>query len=1455
MAEIVLGRLKFKWQGNWASSTSYIKDDVVAYGGISYVAVSNHTSDAGDFNIDLVAGRWEQMIGGVDWKSNWATSTVYKINDLVKYGPSVYICTDNHTSASTFAANSSKFSIFASGVVAEGEYNSGTLYQVGDIVTYGGASFICTVETQGNVPTDQTKWSKLVDGQQFEGDYDNAAQYQKGDIVIYGGYGYVASQDTLGNVPTNQSNWAILFKAYKENNTYDGATTYVPGDVVDYGGNKYVVKATKTPTAGTLPTDTQNWDLFLSGANFKGDYSAVTAYKPGEVVRYGGRQYICVADAAGGTSPTNISFFTLYSRGLAYQGAWLNGTEYKLDDVVEYSGSAYICIQANNGQQPDVSGSFWTALAQGDISSPMTTEGDMIYRNAGGAIVRLPIGPSGSTIISNNGIPAWGHLTPQNDYYVSLQGDDSNDGRTPGTAWRTIRHAVDQTYNSGQVKINIFAGTYTEQCPMKIGRSVVLEGNGLGAVTVSPDATNDNGFGTGISDDGSTPNANSNVFHVNNGCRLRNIVFRNFSTGSICVSLDPGYGPDDTSVWITSQSPYVQNCTSFTPGGTGMLIDGSLHNGGYKSSVANDWTQINSDGTGIHVKSDARVELVSCFTYYCNIGYLAESGAKIRALVGNNSYGEYGAVARGFSQAETPVTGNIQLEDDTINSAVTINGVTLHLFTSYRTDNGELLAVGHTNPTGTDASSSWDNTASNPVIVKFNNDQSVDWIYTYESKFGAIHSVVEIDNSYYAGGVVYDAATNKGFILKVSGSGEIQWSKTIGDTDEIVDITKGPTYIYALGDSVTYGATVIRLQPSGIVNWSRALDYNDSSTNTLIGKSITYAGEPTTSTDSYTAEGDSTALDNLYIAAYDGSTNEQFVVRMTNAGVLVDAYQYGTNVRFNKLRLDTGNGDGIYLAAVGSKDPTGTPQPYVARLDVLGNVQWQKAFTSGSQIGEFKDVIPQGTTIYACGYTNDTDSTQTYNKGFVTQVSSNGTLEYEHFIEEAAQNIVLNGITLDGVNVISVGNYLDQGVVFNIQRGSTLTTLGSAVNQNFSIADANTTESSSTFATRSIQNVFLQSPSLSATDVTLTLNQSNGITRTVEMTRAGFAGIGNGTTFTFNGLTREPKAGSVLQIENDSQTYFIIGVNEWDGQTEASLTVDPAIPSNKTPDDNTAVTIREAFSQVRMTGHDFLDIGTGGFADTNYPVIITGDYTQQPDQTREVLAENGGRVFYVTTDQDGNFRVGDYFKVEQSTGRATLSSEEFDLSGLNELQLGSIRAGKVGATVNEFSTDGTMTDNSDTAVPTERAVKTYIDNEIGAISQTTLEVGLDPNTTKVEANGIGANTDTIDIDINGSQVAQIGKEHLTVPSGTTAERPGTPTAGMIRYNTTLGNLEAYSTSWGLVGSAEFYGINIDPETGDLTVTTTNNGTQNVSGDFDDSFIAPAGLTFSLDVDGNLVVTI
>ena len=123
------------------------------------------------------------------------------------------------------------------------------------------------------------------------------------------------------------------------------------------------------------------------------------------------------------------------------------------------------------------------------------------------------------------------------------------------------------------------------------------------------------------------------------------------------VSLDP-------SGSITTASPYIQNCSSINAGATGIQIDGLLHSAGNKSILANDFTQINSDGIGVHAIGKGRGEMVSIFTYYCAKSFFAESGGFIRSLNSSSAYGEQGAVADGIDASETPV--NIQTRGEIV---------------------------------------------------------------------------------------------------------------------------------------------------------------------------------------------------------------------------------------------------------------------------------------------------------------------------------------------------------------------------------------------------------------------------------------------------------------------------------------------------------------------------------------------------------------------------------------------------------------------------------------------------------------------------------------------------------------------------------------------------------------------------------------------------------------------
>ena len=134
--------------------------------------------------------------------------------------------------------------------------------------------------------------------------------------------------------------------------------------------------------------------------------------------------------------------------------------------------------------------------------------------------------------------------------------------------------------------------------------------------------------------------------------------------------------------------------------------------------------------------------------------------------------------------------------------------------------------------------------------------------------------------------------------------------------------------------------------------------------------------------------------------------------------------------------------------------------------------------------------------------------------------------------------------------------------------------------------------------------------------------------------------------------------------------------------------------------------ITTRISTCRATGHDFLDIGTGSYSTTNYPYQIYGNPTQSRQQSNEVYEEGVGRCFYVTSDQNGIFRVGRFFTVDQGTGTVTFSAS-IALSNLDGIGF------KRGVVVSEFSTDSSMTNNAPEIVPVQSATRGYIDKRLG----------------------------------------------------------------------------------------------------------------------------------------------
>jgi hypothetical protein len=237
-------------------------------------------------------------------------------------------------------------------------------------------------------------------------------------------------------------------------------------------------------------------------------------------------------------------------------------------------------------------------------------------------------------------------------------------------------------------------------------------------------------------------------------------------------------------------------------------------------------------------------------------------------------------------------------------------------------------------------------------------------------------------------------------------------------------------------------------------------------------------------------------------------------------------------------------------------------------------------------------------------------------------------------------------------------------------------------------------------------------------------------------------------------LSAVPVAGSNVEFSTIPGVYYkLVTITNLlgSGPYTATFQLSPAVSvSNATLlTQGTTFEVRIKYSQVRLTGHDFLSIGFGNFSDTNYP----NTPVNQLNANAQTVESGGGRCFYTATDQDGNFTVGTLFSVQQSTGTATLNASAFNLAGLQSLQLGSVTVGSSGATINEFSTDPFFTANSDSILPTQRAIKAYIASQIGSGSST-----LNVNTLTAGAVFVSGNSITT---TNGLQITVPNKMTFT----------------------------------------------------------------------------------------------
>jgi hypothetical protein len=237
-------------------------------------------------------------------------------------------------------------------------------------------------------------------------------------------------------------------------------------------------------------------------------------------------------------------------------------------------------------------------------------------------------------------------LTQGNTIYVSINGNDTNNGIHLHNTYRTIKHALSVATAGDNVVI--FPGTYVEEFPLTVPQGVSVTGAGIRSVTVSPSGgTNTN--------DAFLLNGETTVSHL----AVKGVYYDSINNTGYAFRFANGFK-------VTTKSPYVQNISvlnSAPTAGPGALVDGSVADptSVQASMLFHSVTFIVPDADGVTATNGARVEWLNSFTYFANRGlYLTQGslgfasqgvkfGAEFRSIGSANVYGTYGAVADGAS--------------------------------------------------------------------------------------------------------------------------------------------------------------------------------------------------------------------------------------------------------------------------------------------------------------------------------------------------------------------------------------------------------------------------------------------------------------------------------------------------------------------------------------------------------------------------------------------------------------------------------------------------------------------------------------------------------------------------------------------------------------------------------------------------------------------------------------
>jgi hypothetical protein len=217
-------------------------------------------------------------------------------------------------------------------------------------------------------------------------------------------------------------------------------------------------------------------------------------------------------------------------------------------------------------------------------------------------------------------------VLPQgNIIYVSTTGSNSNAGVHENNPVLTIKYAL--SLATSGTTVYVYPGTYTEIFPLTIPVGVVLKGAGIRAVTIQP-------TGGTVTNDAVLLNGETTVED------LTLIGFR-FNSGA-----NTGYGfRFATNITVTTRSPYIRNVTVITRGSTtsgsdpygfdsndagkGVLADGSVANASSKEAAMlfHNVTFFTPNQECVSATNGTRIEWLNSFSYFADKGFALSSGS------------------------------------------------------------------------------------------------------------------------------------------------------------------------------------------------------------------------------------------------------------------------------------------------------------------------------------------------------------------------------------------------------------------------------------------------------------------------------------------------------------------------------------------------------------------------------------------------------------------------------------------------------------------------------------------------------------------------------------------------------------------------------------------------------------------------------------------------------------